>query len=177
MYPSLVLKALYRIFSGFATKNGCRSIDPAFDPHYDIKDRQPGWAGDVSLCGYFFGFEAYPFGFPIVVPIQALPAAVAVGHKLPIQELLAPGTAVINIIFFRKTGENLHIFYFHRNTVRQHQLKTDRKISQSAGPLPLSDCHNLRSFSFVVFFSVYLWHCFSGLYRSNIVLTSPHAQA
>ena len=23
MYPSLVLKALYRIFSGFATKSGC----------------------------------------------------------------------------------------------------------------------------------------------------------
>jgi len=40
MYPSLVSKALYRIFPGFATKSGCRSIRSACQrPTKTVKTR------------------------------------------------------------------------------------------------------------------------------------------
>ena len=55
--------------------------------------RQPDYLDYLGLASFLryglpLGFEVCPSGFPIVVPIQALSTAVAVGHKFPVQELL-----------------------------------------------------------------------------------------
>jgi hypothetical protein len=102
------------------------------------------------------GLEVSLLGFPIALPINALAAVAAVSHKISFQNVLTPGTTVVKVIM-GIPGEYGSILYLHGKAIRQHQLKSDRKISQSAGPLPLSDCHKLHSFSFVV--SVYIQHC------------------
>ena len=102
------------------------------------------------------GFEASLFGFPIALPINALATVAAVSHKISLQKVLTSGTTVVNVIV-GIPGKYESLFYLHGKAIRQHQLKSDRKISQSAGSLPLSDCHKLHSFSFVV--SVYIQHC------------------
>ena len=88
-------------------------------------------------------------GFLIALPINALATVAAVSHKISFQNVLTPGTTVVKVIM-GIPGEYGSILYLHGKAIRQHQLKSDIKISQSAGPLPLSDCHKLRSFSFVV---------------------------
>lgn len=128
-------------------------------------DRQSDCSGWRFLVVQFLILlKIRPLSFSVAVPIQGLPTARTVGHKFPVQQFLASGTTVVNIILV----ENNSIFYPHGNTVRQHQLKTDRKISQSAGPCPLSDYHDLCSFFCVVFSIMRLWHCFWGLYFMDI---------
>jgi hypothetical protein len=86
----------------------------------------------------FGAFATNPPGFSVVTPIQILSAAGTVVHKFPIQKILASGTSVVYV--FLVPGKEYNDFvHFHRNTVRQQQLKANRKISQSAGPFPLSD--------------------------------------
>ena len=77
-----------------------------------------GWrCFDLSLS-LSFALAADLLGFSIVAPIQTLPAAVAVGHKLPIQKALTSGTTVINVIH-RKVRKYGGVFHLHGSTIRQ----------------------------------------------------------
>jgi hypothetical protein len=122
----------------------------------------------MLLFGQLFGFVTCLLHFSIFTPIKALPAIGAVGQKLSFQQDLAPGTAIVAIVL-GPPGEDDHFFHLHRHTVRQHQLKIHRKISQIAGPLPLSDCHNMRSFSCMMYISAYPRRILWGLDLASIL--------
>lgn len=74
-------------------------------------------------------------------------------------------------------GKNNRSFYPHGNTICQHQLKTGRSISQSAGSFLLSDCHNMRSFSPRIFWVVHWWYGSEYLCFLNIFPHLPSRQS
>ena len=138
------------------------SVVSASESHDEIITRQPNRLGWRLFVIGLPALEACPFHFPIVSPIQTLAAAVAVGHKLPVQKALTPRTTVTNVIH-RKMGKYSGIFHLHGHAICHQQLKKDRKISQSAGFCLLSDC----PYCMYVFLYLFLLSCGSANFRDT----------
>ena len=122
----------------------------------------------MLLLGQLFGFVTCLLHFSIFAPIKALPTSGAVGHEIAVQYIPAAGTAIVKLIS-KGLVKNDGLVHHHGHTVRQHQLKIHRKISQIAGPPPLSDCHNLRAFSCMMYISAYSQRILWGLDLASIL--------